>query len=220
MWLMNLLEVGMQWKRKGCEFFLLHLIHIFWIKDDWRQPFQHSKKWQLIEGQISEHCLALVWKPGFHLCVDDNKASLSTGHEMKATSLTSSNLVSLDFGFSRNKTPKTFGPVFNLTALLGTRLFVSGAMSCRGDKVKEVNNQMFWRLCQTDVDSQMEFGGSKVPLDQPYNSDLYQVLIKGFGGCTLNTVKSDCNEAFHVYADASGYQLWHCNCPKQCPRFL
>ena len=44
-------------------------------KDDWMQPFQHNKKWQSIERQISEHCSGLVWKPGFHLCVDDDKVS-------------------------------------------------------------------------------------------------------------------------------------------------
>jgi hypothetical protein len=98
-------------------------------------------------------------------------------------------LVSLDFGFSRNKTPKTFGPVFNVTALLGTGLFVCGTMSCQGDSVKEVDNRMFRRLCQTDTDNSIDFGNSKVASDRAYNGDHYQLLIESFGGCTLNTVK-------------------------------
>jgi hypothetical protein len=42
-------------------------------KDDWKQPFQQNKRWRSIERKISEHCSGLVWKRGFHLCVDDDK---------------------------------------------------------------------------------------------------------------------------------------------------
>jgi hypothetical protein len=165
-------------------------------KDDWKQPLQHNKIWDSLESQISQHCSTLVWKPGFHLCVDDDKVTFDCLFYCCNIQILNilqlrncSNLVSVDFCFSRNKTPKTFGPVFNLTVLLGTGLFVSGTMSYQGDIVSEVNKRMFRQLCQTDVDAKIELRGSTVASERAYNANLYQLLIEGFGGLTLNTVK-------------------------------
>lgn len=170
------------------------------VEEDWKGIFQENSAWSEIEETLSKHCSSLAWNPGFNLCVDDDKVSASILYHMNWCELiliillylqlrNRSNLVSLDYGFSRNKTPKSFGPVLNITALLGTGIFVSATMSCQGETVKDVNNRMFCRLCKTNNKSKIAFGGSVIASDRAYNGDVYQEQIEALGGATLNTVK-------------------------------
>ena len=143
----------------------------------WLGPFRKNTDLLEIERMICWSCSAMTFQPGFDLCIDDDKLR------------NRSFVASRHFGMSRNKSPKAFGPVFNMAALTGTGMFVSGTISCLGDGVDEVNNRLFRRVCRVEENNYVKLDGSKVASDRAYNGDYYQKYVVSLGGTTLNTVK-------------------------------
>ena len=146
---------------------------------DWNECFSSNELLSSIETLISNHCRSLAWKPGFALCIDDDKMR------------NRSHLASLDFGFSRNKTPKSFGPVFNMVSVLGDGLFVGGTMSTQGDSMVSVNDRMMRRLCGVTENHKINMHLSTLANDRGYNGQMYHESLVGYQARSLNTIKRE-----------------------------
>ena len=94
----------------------------------------------------------------------------------------------VELGWTRSKSPKTFGPVNNVVSTLATNLFISSTITYRGENCVASMKRIFKRLCHVKDEQVINLKGTTVVSDRGYNNNEYQMNMAKHAQF-LNTVK-------------------------------
>ena len=151
----------------------------------WEQPFTANDDMVELEKIMTNSCRKIIKWGHTDFVEDDDK--------LRFRSFSSSK----DFGWTRSKGVKSFGPVFNIVAHTPMGHFVAGTMTKKGESTCNTTKRMLLRMTNQEEPSGLDLHGAMFEGDRGYNDDSFHEFITNVNANPFNTVKRSPKQLFN-----------------------